>query len=325
MSFVPEKVSHLNSLYQPLKEKQSDTIIPFTWINKHSSQYQCLLQRIADYLLEGGIWWEELDIGIKFNDKSEISTNLRLHHFRSTNLKADKIYLNKCWLKCLENKNILIPAIRIKLQVNDSTEKILLRTLTRISIDEKKEHYSFESEKSENIPENIESTPEDIISSSEDNTDNSSRNVTFNLENISDISDITQSNSDSFNLNVSNVSPPEENSKPTTPSNTTPPLVPQLLNELNIENKTSRKSLQLTSTPFTTKTKTKAKEIISFQENNVNKEISKPEVGFSKSATLLNRIFENEKSIIQEYDKLRKKIKAKTFTKANITEYQHIE
>ena len=43
-------------------------MIPFDWIEKYAFQYQSVLKRIADYLLNENIWWEENTNGVVFYD-----------------------------------------------------------------------------------------------------------------------------------------------------------------------------------------------------------------------------------------------------------------
>ena len=82
---------------------------------KNSSQFQRLLERQADYLLEPNTWWREVDSGVEFFDTNTVLSTKKLHHFRSTTLKADSIYLQECWTLCLLEKNKLIPTFKLKL------------------------------------------------------------------------------------------------------------------------------------------------------------------------------------------------------------------
>ena len=114
--------------YKAIQDLQQNTVIPFSWIRENSLQYQRFLERIADYLLESDTWWvEKKNEGVEFFDKlKDNNTNLRLHHFRSNNLKNESQYLSSCWEKYLENKNKLIPAFKLKV----NKENIYLSTLS---------------------------------------------------------------------------------------------------------------------------------------------------------------------------------------------------
>ena len=119
--------SSFTDLYFPLKALQQNTVIPFTYIKKYHQDYQVLLENISDYLIEGcGSWWSETETGVEFYDKSNNNVKKKLHHFRSSNLRAEERAIQKCWEECLENKNKLIPAFKIK--VNGAEE--ILNTLT---------------------------------------------------------------------------------------------------------------------------------------------------------------------------------------------------
>ena len=125
------KESNLKKIYLPIKEIQENTIIPYRWIKSNSSQYQRLLERISDYLLEGK-WWMETNLGVEFFDYDTAVTSVKqIHHFRSTSLKEEYCHLDECWQLCLaeENRNILIPAFKIKVVENNLTKSIYLKTL----------------------------------------------------------------------------------------------------------------------------------------------------------------------------------------------------
>ena len=59
-------------------------------------------------------WWDESDSGISFNDeKPRHDTSLKVHHFRSSNIKKELNALENSWNMCLINPE-LIPAQKIK-------------------------------------------------------------------------------------------------------------------------------------------------------------------------------------------------------------------
>ena len=104
------------NLYQPIKQNLSNTIISFEWIEKHYSCYQALLEQIAEYLICDTKCWKETTMGILFLD-NEANKNLiiKIHNFRSSTIEDVNNYLRRCWNKCLENPNTLIPAFKIKM------------------------------------------------------------------------------------------------------------------------------------------------------------------------------------------------------------------
>ena len=104
-----------NKLYEPIEKLQANTIISFQIIKSYPKDYQSFLENIADFLLDANIWWKEVEDGVMFQDLHPVITHstLSMHHFRSTNLKNEEIYLKNCWKKCLEKKNSLIPAYKI--------------------------------------------------------------------------------------------------------------------------------------------------------------------------------------------------------------------
>ena len=57
---IQERESMIHKIYQDIKKSHQNTIISFDFIKRHPSQYQRLLERQADYLLEGRVWWKEV-------------------------------------------------------------------------------------------------------------------------------------------------------------------------------------------------------------------------------------------------------------------------
>ena len=84
-----------NKLYEPIEKLQTNTVISFQIIKSYPKDYQSLLENIADFLLDANIWWKEVKDGVMFQDIHPFITHssLSMHHFRSTNLKNEKIYL----------------------------------------------------------------------------------------------------------------------------------------------------------------------------------------------------------------------------------------
>ena len=101
----------------------TNTSIPLRLIKNHSRDWQAHLQCISDFLVEGeGVWWERNEDKIVFHDitKSPNTNNHgpQIHHFRSSSLPKEEIYLQKCWQKCLDEE-ITIPAEIIRVDKDD--------------------------------------------------------------------------------------------------------------------------------------------------------------------------------------------------------------
>ena len=121
----PSNETVFETLYKPIQLNLSNTVISFDWIERYSMPYQKLLERQADYLLQGGVWWKEGDNGVEFHDHDEPeNVRKRLHHFRSSTLKDEFIYLQNCWTECLKMKNMLIPAAKLR----EGTKLVYLST-----------------------------------------------------------------------------------------------------------------------------------------------------------------------------------------------------
>ena len=115
---------NFKNLYLPIKRTLCDTIISFTWIKRYFRDCQTLLENIADYLADGTKCWVEEDSGVKFLDLSNISHTKKLHHFCFSSIKAEDVFVKKCWKKYLDKSN-LIPAYKVV--IND--EEMFLDTL----------------------------------------------------------------------------------------------------------------------------------------------------------------------------------------------------
>ena len=145
--------SYVTELYKPISTSLTNTLVPFRWIKSHSREYQCLLQRQADYLLDGK-WWQETTDGVLFFDKNNIPKNtmLRMKHFRSTNISSEMKYVETCWHKCLEDKNTLIPAYKLHLYDN----KIQQTTITILTLKFFRGEFYHESDLTEESESSIE-------------------------------------------------------------------------------------------------------------------------------------------------------------------------
>ena len=87
-----------NKLFEPIEKLQANAIISFQIIKSYPKDYQSFLENIADFQLDANIWWKEVKDGVMFQDMHPVITrsNLSMHHFRSTNLKIEEIYLKNC-------------------------------------------------------------------------------------------------------------------------------------------------------------------------------------------------------------------------------------
>ena len=72
-------------------------------MEKYAFQYQSVLKRIADYLLNEKIWWEENTNEVGFYDIDNNYNEKTNHHFRSSTLKEENKYLDKSWEQCLQD------------------------------------------------------------------------------------------------------------------------------------------------------------------------------------------------------------------------------
>ena len=139
---VQKENSKIKELSKCLPEPDN-TFISYEHIKKKSSQWQAFLEtKISDFLSEEGIWWTSRADGIEFFDvKNNNQTNLKIHHFRSSNINKEEASLKEMWSLCLKKRNILIPTNKIKDEINGKTEVHYLSTLsffgnnTNINID----------------------------------------------------------------------------------------------------------------------------------------------------------------------------------------------
>ena len=95
---------------------------------KFEREWQAHLQEISDFLLEGeGVWWHKDGDEVEFHDVSGFpapGSGPQLHHFRSSNLKDEKAYLQQCWRECVEQSTVVpIHIIRVD-QPDDRVKKV---------------------------------------------------------------------------------------------------------------------------------------------------------------------------------------------------------
>ena len=126
--------SYLYNLYSPIKLQLQNSLVSYHWIKRYPFEFQCLLQRQADFLLEENLWWTAGNDGVVFNDVTDFPANssLSMHHFRSRTIKDERDYLVNCWEECLKAMHQLIPAYKIKACDSKNNMKIVKLTILRI-------------------------------------------------------------------------------------------------------------------------------------------------------------------------------------------------
>ena len=118
-----------------------NSIISFEVIEKYPWEYQALLEKIADYLKEEGVFWRKVRNGIEFMDVEMVESKLNLHHFRSSNISIELDHVQRCWEdSCLNNPDKLIPAFKIK--VEDNVGRTSIKILHTLSHQENLTEYS---------------------------------------------------------------------------------------------------------------------------------------------------------------------------------------
>ena len=98
-------------------------------MKRYPFEFQCLLERQADILLEEHLWWTA-GVVVVFKDFTDFPANssLLMHHFRPRRIKDERYYLVNCWEKCLKAMHQLIPAYKIKVCDSNSNMKIVKLT-----------------------------------------------------------------------------------------------------------------------------------------------------------------------------------------------------
>ena len=157
--------SYLYNLYSPIKLQLQNSLVSYHWIKRYPLEFQCLLQRQADFLLEEHLWWTAGDDGVVFNDVTDFPDNssLSMHHFRSRTIKDERDYLVNCWEECLKAMHQLIPAYKIKVcDSNNNMEIVKLTTLEyfQTNIKESRGNQSDDAgQATNNIDENASDSP----------------------------------------------------------------------------------------------------------------------------------------------------------------------
>ena len=107
----------IDTLYSTLKKKRRETVFE----NKNS--YQAHLERIADFLIEERMYWEEGSEGVVFKDIFCIQESKKeLHNFRNWTLQKELQYLKNCWEEvCMSSPHKLIPTCSVKIDADDGS------------------------------------------------------------------------------------------------------------------------------------------------------------------------------------------------------------
>ena len=321
--------SKINALYKPIKFAQSDTLIPFSWIREKSSQYQSFLQCYADFLLEEKIWWVEENDGVRFQDMSKTETKLQKHHFRSSNIQREQQHVQECWQKCLLQKNKLIPAFKLKVNVDGSTTNVYyLKTLMHFQQDLKQLDTNEIYDDSTLITEHVSTSTEEYTSTvTEENTSTidfinvtpmqplsfsscpveSTASLTTPLTSLKTISTpLTTLNTISTpSTSIQIISTPSASLKTTSTPSTSIKSIPALP---TTSTPVSKHPPYLTSTPIQPEKRNKKKEaeILSLKLKGPN---VRAQEGLSHTATMLKRILGDDE-LVQKYDKCHKRLKA---------------
>ena len=118
-------------MYKPISLKLQNSFVSFKIIEKYPWEYQALLEKIADFLVEDGLFWTELEHGVQFNDITAVDSKKAVHHFRSYSLSQELSFVEECWHNsCLKNPDKLIPACKVKIEDDEGIPSIrILKTL----------------------------------------------------------------------------------------------------------------------------------------------------------------------------------------------------
>jgi hypothetical protein len=117
-------ISMLSKALSPLRNTQ----IPISIIKKFEREWQAHLQEISDFVLEGeGVWWHKDGDEVEFHDVSGFpapGSGPQLHHFRLSNLKDEKAYLQQCWREHVEQSTVVPIHIICVDQPDDRVKKV---------------------------------------------------------------------------------------------------------------------------------------------------------------------------------------------------------
>ena len=140
-------IKEINSALPPPK----NILISFEHILSKPDQWQAFLETmIPDFLTECGVWWKECGVwwkecgvwwkecgvwwkenesGIEcFDVKNNTGSKIMKYHYRSSSMVSEEKYLQNMWKICVNSKNTLIPAKRLK----EESNRIVI-TITNLS------------------------------------------------------------------------------------------------------------------------------------------------------------------------------------------------
>ena len=295
---IQDRESMIHKIYQDIKKSHQNTIISFDFIKKHPLQYQRLLQKQADYLSEGRVWWKEVDNeGVEFYDVIPVQSEKQLHHFRSYSMKQEDSFVKDNWYNCLQNANSLIPAFKLKIKENENKDVKFVYIKTLNYFREENASISHEAKSNEN-----DATLENPI------MENPSFENNQNISNLSSIQTTASANYENSKL----LDTTFENTNNSSINSITPDRItlinPNTLPEIS-------PSKIVTSTPVSNKVPFKPtrglkpkKQIVHFQ---IHKDMKPRNLSgkLSYVANLSSKVLGNQDYIL-EFDKQRKNLRA---------------
>ena len=103
--------NEISSMGKDLLSDESNTLFPYKLIKEQPLDWLAHLQRIADFLVFGEVWWKKTAEGVEFFDVNEPGSSFhpKLHHFRSANIRSVTNELKSHWNKIITDE-ICIPA-----------------------------------------------------------------------------------------------------------------------------------------------------------------------------------------------------------------------
>ena len=104
--------AEITTLYKPIESKLQNSCINFEIIEKYLWEYQPMLEKIADFLVDDSCW-SEVEYGVQFNDVISVQPDKRVSHFRSSSVIDELKSVEDCWKNvCLRDVDKLIPAYK---------------------------------------------------------------------------------------------------------------------------------------------------------------------------------------------------------------------
>ena len=69
-------------MYKPIELKLKNSCRNFEILEKYPWEYQAMLEKIADFLVDD-LYWNEEEYGVQFHDVTSVHSDKRVSHFRS--------------------------------------------------------------------------------------------------------------------------------------------------------------------------------------------------------------------------------------------------